>query len=416
MKYFYILLLFAQISAVTAQDCTIPNGDFEIWADFSEELETNEPLPANTVLLPEGYFSVFRFFFSFVGELLGVLTGTELELLASEAFSVTQVTDASNGIFAAQIGGDENGPLTDLVGVFACPLNVPDSFYIDVKHIGTGADTLFLQGSFGETSDIPVDTVDLKELNSAYFIHELTSNEETEYETIAVPIIKNDNDLGSDTMVLFLLAIGDEAFFADGGESAFIVDNMRFNNSSILAIEDIYLSGRFQEDHNSLSIEHEFDPATDLVSIERSTAADGEYRTIGTLGAQSEDHYRDYDIENNTVYYYRVKAENFDGPPVFSEILSIRTKVLASKTSLTVVPNPIVDSGNIILNTDQELSDATCHIYNSRGELVHSMTLPSSIKPGSNAYNLDVNAISSGLYSCQVVTASQVWTTSFVVR
>ena len=117
-------------------------------------------MPANTVLLPEGYFSVFRFFFSFVGELLGVLTGTELELLASEAFSVTQVTDASNGIFAAQIGGDENGPLTDLVGVFACPLNVPDSFYIDVKHIGTGADTLFLQGSFGETSDIPVDTVD----------------------------------------------------------------------------------------------------------------------------------------------------------------------------------------------------------------------------------------------------------------
>lgn len=415
MKYFYILLFVAHVSAISAQDCTIPNGDFELWADFTEQIDTSEPLPENTVMLPEGYFSLFRLFFSFVGEFFQVLTGAELEAFASEAFSVTQVTDASNGIFAAQIGGDENGPLADLIGVFACPLNVPDSFYIDVKHIGTGADTLYLQGAFGESSEVPLDSFALEQLSGAFFAHQLTSNEETEYETIAVPVINNNNNINSDTLVMLVLAFGDEAFFADGGESAFIIDNMRFNNSSILSLDDIELSGGFEADHNKLRISHDFDAATDVITIERSLEANGEYKHIGTLDTESDDSFRDYDIVENTVYYYRVKAENFDGQPVYSEILSIRTKELVSSVALAVVPNPMEDRGAIILDVEKELSDATCYIYDSRGQLVQTKVLPSRIDPGKNTFDLNVHDFSSGLYSCQIVSATEVWTTSFIV-
>ena len=296
MKKLITFLLFFQVSFLSAQFCDIANGDLEVWEDVSDIVELSEPLPPETILLPEGYFGFLRFLFSALGDILGGLAGDELFDFAEDLFGVDRVTDATSGQFALQLGGDENLPLADLIGVFDCSLAIPDTFYIDVRHVGNGTDTLFIQGSLGPDSEIPFDTLTLINDVAASFSHTLVSNQDTEYETLAIPVVDNENGIDSDTLILFMLVSGDQEFLASGELSAFRLDNLRFRNGNVLALDDFDLSGHFASSHNYIQIENSAAGSNDEVILERSESVEGPYETIYKLEDRYAEVYKDYRI------------------------------------------------------------------------------------------------------------------------
>ena len=414
MKQLITFLLFLQVSFLSAQFCDIANGDLEVWEDVSDIVELSEPLPPETILLPEGYFGFLRFLFSALGDILGGLAGDELFDFAEDLFGVDRVTDATSGQFALQLGGDENLPLADLIGVFDCSLAIPDTFYIDVRHVGNGTDTLFIQGSLGPDSEIPFDTLTLINDVAASFSHTLVSNQDTEYETLAIPVVDNENGIDSDTLILFMLVSGDQEFLASGELSAFRLDNLRFRNGNVLALDDFDLSGHFASSHNYIQIENSAAGSNDEVTLERSESVEGPYETIYKLEDRYAEVYKDYRIEENTVYFYRAKVTDLLGEIFYTDLLSISTQEIDQAVTLDINPNPISSEGVIELELDLEIKDANCFIYNASGSMVKKITLPTTLNNGVNRINVSMEDLAVGHYTCQVISVDNVWTTSFV--
>ncbi len=404
MKHFVLLLsLFVlSLSQADAQLCTIPNGDFESWEDASEFLETAEPLPAESVLLPEGYFSLFRLFFSVVGEVFETLSGEELEEFALTAFGVMRSEDASSGDYAVQIGGDEFGAFTDLITAFECTGSLPDSFYIDVKHVGTGVDTLYAQGSFATDSEIPFDVEELEE-TAGYYTLELIADTDTEYETIAVPIIDNNNAVDIDSILMVFVVTGDAEYYANGGESHFVFDNLRFeNNSAVLAHEEVLLDGDFEGTHNSLSFGLELSDPVMSMTIQRGMSAEGSFEDLSTVDMATTPSYKDYNIQSHTTYYYRLQTVMDSGKELYSDILSLQTKEVQEMLDLYIYPNPWTDNSLIRITSDIDITHPIGEVIDLTGRSVAALDMPDYIKAGQSSISISDLGLPSGMYTVQI--------------
>lgn len=226
IKYLFTiaLLLFALNSR--AQVCELPNGDLEVWVDFTAELQelSPTPLPAETLIAPEGFASGLRFFFiifSTIFEEFGV------ENVLPNLFGTIRSTDASEGEFALQLGADQFFPTADLVTVNACNGTQPTAFTLDLRHVGNITDTLLIVGSFGETAGLPETEEQINDF-SAFFLQEIISNETTEYQNIFIPIVSNENEISADSFTLFFLLSSNEVSLSLGDTSFFLLDNLQF--------------------------------------------------------------------------------------------------------------------------------------------------------------------------------------------
>jgi hypothetical protein len=135
--------------------------------------------------------------------------------------------------------------------------------------------------------------------------------------------------------------------------------------------------------------------------VEKST--DGiNFKPIGILNCQNSTSltayaYTDPEILNNTVYY-KIKQLDFNGNAKSTEVESIAS---SSSSTVTIEPNPFVESINISLKSDV-LSDVTLQLLDINGRMVYSQPAK-SISDVSIGLNL-----SSGLYILQVIYPTRV--------
>jgi len=416
MRFTLYCLLFVLLGSqgIHAQVCDSLNTDFEIWVDYTENFEDEEPLPEGTVVFPEGYFSFFRTFFSDVLGILfdalgGALGGEPIEEpmfgVIDDAFGFSRTEDASSGQFAVRIGGNEEGAFTDMLGVFNCSGIVPDSFHIDIKHVGRGVDTFSLAGNFQE--EVLITDEDPADIAAAYYEVSLEMTGDTEYETISVPVLPGNPELSPDSLISVFVVLGDEAVLSSGVESYFIMDNMRFtSNSTVLAYGELGLEGDFNRSYNELELAYAEDDIS-MVTIERGMSAQGPFEELTSFEELSQTVYHDYEVDPYTVYYYRVKAEMHNGKKLLSEIISIQTEEIEQTAELQFVPNPATDMAYLHVVTSQTLTEVSGSLYDYTGRPIGQNQLPTVLSPGVHELPVSVSDLPSGRYFYRLVSAEQ---------
>jgi len=230
-----------------AQVCELPNGDVEVWVDFSADLGlTEEPLPAETIIAPEGFFSAFRFLGILFGEIFGELTGEELTNALPNFLGTQRSTDASTGEFALRLQADGLFPIADVISVNACNGTMPTSFSLDLKHVGNGIDTLAVLGTFGDMTGLLEEDTELEDFG-AFFFEEIIADASTDYQTISIPIIDAENGVAADSFTLILLLTSNEASISMGDTSYFLIDNMQFiGDGSTTGTKDLSLPNNIE--------------------------------------------------------------------------------------------------------------------------------------------------------------------------
>lgn len=216
-----LLFIFLFIGAVHQgmSQCEIENPSFEDWTlqpfelvDFNENV-----LASNDVFLPDSTTTLARFLFLLFGASLDPSIAAALESDPQGFIGMQQSTDATEGEFALQLQGGFGIDIADVYHVNDC-VEVPDSFYLDVKHTGQEDDTLQIIVIYNEgLGFLPQDTSDLADF-PAYVFTELTFTDDTEYERISLPVIEN-FDAAVDTFYYSILA-------TTHNESFFTIDNL----------------------------------------------------------------------------------------------------------------------------------------------------------------------------------------------
>lgn len=241
-KLFLSFSLLLLVFTCQAQVCELPNGDVEVWVDYTADLElTEEPLPAETIIAPEGFVSAIRLFSILFDDLFGELTGEALNDVLPNLFGTQRSMDASTGEFALRLQADGLFPIADVVSVNACNGAQPASFSMDIKHVGNGIDTLTILGTFGDMAGLPDEETELEDF-SAFFVAEVTADASTDYQSISIPVTDGENDIAADSFTLILLLSSNEASISMGDTSYFLIDNMQFEGEdNTTALKDVSL-------------------------------------------------------------------------------------------------------------------------------------------------------------------------------
>jgi len=227
-RIFTLLVLFIGLNTTLSAQCEIPNGSFEDWVDLTLVFDTTGTLQPETVLVPENFSSAFRLLFAAFDQLLGGVTDQEL---AGDYLGIERSEDASDGNYSMKIGGNGVYPLADALSTFECDGELPARFAMDINHVGNVADTLNLIMTLGENTIIPQTQQDLL-ATSGYYNASLTVDQTTGWSTIEADINDNANGIPADSVFIWLIASTNEEALANGEESYFLIDNMRFMNES----------------------------------------------------------------------------------------------------------------------------------------------------------------------------------------
>lgn len=215
------------------QICELPNGDMEVWSDITAEGGFSDLGVADSaVMLPNGYASLFRPFFIDIVGLFEQLADVEFLNAVENFFGIKRSTDASTGEFAMQLGADASLPLADVIAIFPCNGSLPSQFSLDIKHVGTGIDTLTILGVFGDKSELFEIEDDLSDV-SAIFGAELFFDAETDYQKLTIPIDESNPAIAADTFLLFMLLSSNEAHIAEGNTTYVLMDNLKFEGDEV---------------------------------------------------------------------------------------------------------------------------------------------------------------------------------------
>lgn len=236
-KYSFILLLSFFLSNSSAQFCPIPNGSFEEWEDISLELDTTGVIPAETVLAPDNYFPLLRLFLASFDQVFGSITDIDL---AKDYLGIERSDDASEGNYSMKLAGNGTFPLADAFSIFGCDGQLPENFYFDLKHVGTGIDTMQIILTFAETPLIPEDLNDFFRTRG-FYRGMATADIDTEWARLALPITDNEIEISADSVMVWFILENDTMSIANNEESYFLIDNMSFN--VISDVDDVELSG-----------------------------------------------------------------------------------------------------------------------------------------------------------------------------
>lgn len=220
MKKNLLLFLFLSFNSFFASaQCDYPNQDFEEW--FTAPLEIGGI--TNEITTPENHISSIRFFFYFLEIIFGNQAALDYWENDPQGFwGIDQSTDASSGDFAVKLKGDDNINVADLWSVMPCN-QIEANLFVDVKHVGSGVDTLILYGSFDENvGPIPESQAALDTL-AAYFIGQLIIDSTTDYSTYYLPVIINDPMAPVDTFSFL-------AFSTTSPDTYWLIDNVQLNS------------------------------------------------------------------------------------------------------------------------------------------------------------------------------------------
>jgi uncharacterized repeat protein (TIGR01451 family) len=137
----------------------------------------------------------------------------------------------------------------------------------------------------------------------------------------------------------------------------------------------------------------------DYFVLEKKLESDPDFYSIGevkAVGNSIKDQFYDFndeDVEENGIYYYRIKQVDLDGKFSYSEIRTINR---THSANISNYPNPARESMTVGgLNSDESY---IVKVIDTRGVVVHSTTIS-----GTDVNKIDIGRLPSGVYELLVV-------------
>jgi len=399
----FIILFLASFSFAQTT-CTIPNGSFETWIDLTDDFDETGELPAGTIMLPENYFGIFRFFISSFLEIFETFTGDELIEASSMFFGMYQSTDASEGDFSLQMQADETFPFVDAFVVVPCvEEELPSSFCFDLKHVGTGTDTFSIIGAFDEESTLALDDYGTQDASAFFIIDSIILEGDTEWISYNIPVVDNMNGISPDTALIFMIMSSNEDSIAAGVESYYLVDNLNFKLEGVLPLATTSINGVHENDHNRISWSVLNEENLSHYLLERSYENLDNWSEIGKLeinptGANIYS-FDDYEINKRGIYYYRIRKFDLNGNESLSKLIEIDVPILGH-LSLVTYPNPAKDQLNLDFFLSESSESISYNLFSVDGkEYKFNTDFPNSLDAGVNRIVIDVNDLPVGVYN-----------------
>ncbi len=177
-----------------------------------------------------------------------------------------------------------------------------------------------------------------------------------------------------------------------GGGSGGVPLPLNLMNLKATAIQNKYIAVQWQttEEVNTKAFE-----------IQRST--DGKtFATIGNVAARSNYTlqsylFNDVNVKANTMYFYRLNMLDNNAESKYSGIVLAN---ISNKEAIAIYPNPASNIVTILLPAQTE--NALVTITDAMGKVVHTSAIA-----GVNTNNIDINALSTGIYTVSIVTETE---------
>jgi len=144
--------------------------------------------------------------------------------------------------------------------------------------------------------------------------------------------------------------------------------------------------------------------------VERALGQASEFEYIGSVISQEIEFvelsydFDDYDITENTTYYYRIKQIDKDGYSSYSDIIAIKInpELAEELKQLVVYPNPITAGELLLVNiTTDKVEELTGEIYDMKGALIRTLDLGMS-NVGLKNVEVDVTDFPAGAYILRI--------------
>jgi len=151
------------------------------------------------------------------------------------------------------------------------------------------------------------------------------------------------------------------------------------------------------------STESEFN--NDYFSLEHSTDGSQFDEIARITGAGTSTHLLNYEYTDNApssgLNYYRLVQNDFNGALHYSDVISLN--VTAPLTGLSIVPNPVVNNGNMLSVISDANREVTIAIFDAIGKLTLMQT--KSLNAGKNMFDMDFNNLPLGIYSLMLLSS-----------
>jgi len=188
------------------------------------------------------------------------------------------------------------------------------------------------------------------------------------------------------------------------------------NRSSVLTLTEIEINGHFDDSYNMVTMKPVESSDLIKITLQRSMSAVEGFEDIMVLDNSDEFVYHDYNITDNTTYYYRLYVEVELGRHQVSPVLSIKSGVGMSHSKVSIQPNPILDQGQILIDLAAPVYGAHLVIKNPIGQIVEEVALPEELTRGRHSFTVRADQLNAGPYFLQFLSTELKQTVKILVQ
>ena len=190
----------------------------------------------------------------------------------------------------------------------------------------------------------------------------------------------------------------------------------------VLSIEWNELSGEFIDNHNKLDWSVQSDIEISYFSIERSFGDISNFNEIAKVlsdtsepGVVSRYDYKDYDVVESGIYYYRIIQTDINGGVEVSKVISIDVSNSVSDL-VSLFPNPVVDELTLQIDAERIINELNVGLFDAQGRVIdRSVFSDNNIPVGRKTYNIKTRNLVHGVYSVHIQLDNEIIVKKLIV-
>ncbi len=159
-----------------------------------------------------------------------------------------------------------------------------------------------------------------------------------------------------------------------------------FENTNVLPIKLVYFGGNYS--NNAVTLNWKYETQTNFSHFVVEKSVDGivfnSLKNIYLTNAQFYN-YKDIDLKQGSIYFYRIKMVDNDGKFSYSNVIKIQTGAV---NTFSILGNPVKDN----LSITGLKRGATIALYDNAGKMVLQQNIQDQ------SFSLDLSFLSSGVY------------------
>ncbi|PSR05037.1 MAG: hypothetical protein BRD50_02140 [Bacteroidetes bacterium SW_11_45_7] len=132
----------------------------------------------------------------------------------------------------------------------------------------------------------------------------------------------------------------------------------------------------------------------------------------GTTQEKQTYNFDDYNVEHNTVYYYRLKQIDFNGKFEKTQVVTAMIEDGNVFTISDFIPNPSTEDSKLMVNSSEK-KDMKIKLYNTLGQVVSDKEV--TIESGSTTIDFSLDNVADGTYHAVISVDNEVFNRKLVI-